>query len=773
MFSPGRSDDIIESVETVTSVNIDAPMECGGEYTQDTGKISSPGYPVQNYSFESNCMWSIKVDEGKVLVMNFEYMDIEIGPPDCPFDGVIVVDDSDLDPIPFVPGADPFGALWTHPPPQVLGIFCGNEMFKPFVSVTNSVRVGFYSDSDTERSGFVLTWRTVDAKPIVHQSCDFEGGLCEGWQNVETGDNFDWTIFSGQTPSSGTGPHFDHTKLNTDGVYAYIESSRPRLPNDIALLISPETKFREDDSDYCLDFWYHMHGGKMGSLGAGLLIGNRQERKWVKSGNQGNEWNHESITINKIVSPFKIIFAGVVGQNHEGDIAIDDIKLYGKPCSELTWKDRMPLLDEEVASYTAPCVEENEFRCKNASCISKQKLCDGIVHCPQMDDEDSSTCKNTTYLPPPIEATSDTLLEETTDGDTIEESTSDDSTSFIDTTPDFIDITTEDSEKFVQETTAALPRETTRVKIGTTSPIDTSALDSATQYTDRAPEDTTVVLPRETVNLAVTTTTIALGPSVTTDLDLTTVEDDVTTTDELDTTDTDTSLITTDSDRFTTPSAIATDADTTVSDLATKAISRTNDVVKAQKEQVTLSATATPTQSVMVGDATTKSRAQSLHKTTDSAAVTTDFSSDDSTFGKSGKPSITVETQKVEHVFTPTTAMVLLNKLEVSTRSSFVTPTPKTTILKSELVTIIAQASSPELSRTSTVKTRKGTTQSHHQTAAILPKTTDTTTRRHVVGNMEVPTMADKQKGENGSSMTSPTSLCVLIGMLFSLANTL
>ncbi len=43
-------------------------------------------------------------------------------------------------------------------------------------------------------------------------NCDFEKFETDcKWLN-EKGDNFDWTIHSGRTPSSGTGPSFDHTK---------------------------------------------------------------------------------------------------------------------------------------------------------------------------------------------------------------------------------------------------------------------------------------------------------------------------------------------------------------------------------------------------------------------------------------------------------------------------------------------------------------------------------------------------------------------------------
>ena len=39
--------------------------------------------------------------------------------------------------------------------------------------------------------------------------CSFENGMCT-WVNVRNGDHFDWTIRSGSTPSSQTGPSSDH-----------------------------------------------------------------------------------------------------------------------------------------------------------------------------------------------------------------------------------------------------------------------------------------------------------------------------------------------------------------------------------------------------------------------------------------------------------------------------------------------------------------------------------------------------------------------------------
>lgn len=38
--------------------------------------------------------------------------------------------------------------------------------------------------------------------------CDFDHGLCSGWSQLSA-DDFDWTLASGLTPSSSTGPTHD------------------------------------------------------------------------------------------------------------------------------------------------------------------------------------------------------------------------------------------------------------------------------------------------------------------------------------------------------------------------------------------------------------------------------------------------------------------------------------------------------------------------------------------------------------------------------------
>ena len=40
--------------------------------------------------------------------------------------------------------------------------------------------------------------------------CDFEDGFCPGWTDFLLG-SFNWTIGTGSTPTSFTGPDYDHT----------------------------------------------------------------------------------------------------------------------------------------------------------------------------------------------------------------------------------------------------------------------------------------------------------------------------------------------------------------------------------------------------------------------------------------------------------------------------------------------------------------------------------------------------------------------------------
>lgn len=57
-------------------------------------------------------------------------------------------------------------------------------------------------------------------------SCDFE--LPCSFTQAQN-DDFDWTLNSGSTPTTNTGPDTDHTRADSSGYYMYIEGSDPRV----------------------------------------------------------------------------------------------------------------------------------------------------------------------------------------------------------------------------------------------------------------------------------------------------------------------------------------------------------------------------------------------------------------------------------------------------------------------------------------------------------------------------------------------------------------
>ena len=67
------------------------------------------------------------------------------------------------------------------------------------------------------------------------------------------------------------------------------------------------------------------------------------------------------------------------GENHLGDVAIDDITAYPGSCGELT-------------------CETNEFKCGSSlQCLSNEFLCDGTNDCGDFSDERDCTCSDTEW----------------------------------------------------------------------------------------------------------------------------------------------------------------------------------------------------------------------------------------------------------------------------------------------------------------------------------------------------------------------------------------
>lgn len=717
-------------VSTTSTTTTSEPYfveSCGGEFYQNEGKFSSPGYPTHKYPSNSNCTWFIKVDEGKVLVMLFEHMDIEFAPPQCPFDGVVVIDNGgDGNSISTATNVE---LIDSQSFPSMIGKYCGEDNYKPFVSATNSVEVHFYSDDDTEQTGFVFSWRSIDAGTSVVFSCDFEDGFCEGWKNIQTEeDTFDWTLASGATATDLTGPSFDHTKNNTDGRYAYIESSKPRVANDTALLTSPETKFAEGDTEFCLEFWYHMYGESIGSLAVATAVGNDRTIHWMESGDKGDKWLPARIKIQKINKPFKIIFAGVHVGGYTGDIALDDVRLYGKSCSKVNWQDRLQAGPEQKL-YDTPCANESDYPCLNTkTCIPDEKLCDGNFDCPEKEDESSYFCINsidsTTMVPPPLEETTDYTVEPTA-------ATDSDTTAQFETTMAvwlLNNLTT-----FFWETTAVAQTDANEIETTSENDIATTEIESTTAEDD----DSTT------------------GISVTTVIEFTTGEEDIATTDIVTTNvleSTSAEATTTDMKKELTTSTVLESTQALVRKTTEEVPAETTPESTAETTHESTSELTGPFTTTLLQETTTGYRAvkidesisrTTIHSTEEVKRKTTPVLK---TTRIASKPISSTETNqdKIKPDYTSTSTMKVTTTARTTDRKRHRT-TVKQDITSSSSKKLITPTRIVEIPNSATTKSQQ------------------TTTEKRLVAVMDGPTAADKQVGGDGSSAAALTPSVVII----------
>ncbi|XP_053392183.1 uncharacterized protein LOC123551746 isoform X4 [Mercenaria mercenaria] len=152
--------------------------------------------------------------------------------------------------------------------------------------------------------------------------CNFDDGFCY-WKQDKT-DDFDWTRWSGNTPTNLTGPDSDHT--SGEGFYAYIETTRKDGASYTARLISPQ----KDPGQYCFSFWYHMYGKHINKLSVSKKEGTDTKELFWKTADQGKQWILGQIqfvaeeSFQQIVIEGKAIDQGVTWY---GDIAVDDIVL--------------------------------------------------------------------------------------------------------------------------------------------------------------------------------------------------------------------------------------------------------------------------------------------------------------------------------------------------------------------------------------------------------------------------------------------------------------
>jgi subtilisin family serine protease/chitodextrinase len=150
----------------------------------------------------------------------------------------------------------------------------------------------------------------------------FEGSIGD-WTQA-TNDDLNWTVDANGTPSSSTGP----SSADEGSYYMYVESSSPNYPSKVATFISPCFDL-SSQSAATFNFAYHMYGANMGSLVLQASTdGSSWTTLWSKSGDQGNSWYNEAISLNAYVgTSVELRFVATTGNSYRSDMAIDDISV--------------------------------------------------------------------------------------------------------------------------------------------------------------------------------------------------------------------------------------------------------------------------------------------------------------------------------------------------------------------------------------------------------------------------------------------------------------
>ena len=152
----------------------------------------------------------------------------------------------------------------------------------------------------------------------------FEG--TSSWTNT-TGDDLNWTKYSGTTPSGSTGPSAAYEGT----YYFYVETSwsGTGYPSKTAYLLSPTYDFTVQSSAG-ITFQYHMFGETMGTL---VLQGSTNGGTswvdlWSKTGNQGESWYSATTVLDSYCGDeLNLRFFYTSGSSYRGDVAIDQLVL--------------------------------------------------------------------------------------------------------------------------------------------------------------------------------------------------------------------------------------------------------------------------------------------------------------------------------------------------------------------------------------------------------------------------------------------------------------
>ncbi|XP_077978864.1 MAM and LDL-receptor class A domain-containing protein 1-like [Glandiceps talaboti] len=208
----------------------------------------------------------------------------------------------------------------------------GDAWLRGFVDFNSVVEYQILIEAThgTSRGDTAIDDIEILSTPCPEYGCDFQVNICR-WRQ-DTNDDSNWIRKRGGTPTTNTGPTFDHTTGTTLGYFLFIEANNLN-PNDKVRLISSVLPPTPRDG-YCFQLWYHMLGTIMGDLNVYVRSGGGVETMiWRRMGPQANEWRLGQRDIHMTTS-YEIVVEATQSYVFlaRNDIAIDDLSITVGEC---------------------------------------------------------------------------------------------------------------------------------------------------------------------------------------------------------------------------------------------------------------------------------------------------------------------------------------------------------------------------------------------------------------------------------------------------------
>ncbi|WP_347925023.1 T9SS type A sorting domain-containing protein [Pontimicrobium sp. SW4] len=207
---------------------------------------------------------------------------------------------------------------------------------------SHNFSTGIYDVTLTVSDGTNIITKTyfeyikVGTQKVTPIEEDFEGfdlANKDGWVAKDiNGNGYNWMVTNGKTPSSGTGPEVDNTTGTGSGSYIYTEASGSN-PGDVAEYTSPCINISSSNAE--LEFAYHMFGANTGELhmdiitDSGVIMDVIPAIVGQQQTSQADSYLKQKVDLSTYVGQtVKIRFRAIRGASWDGDIAIDDMRIY-------------------------------------------------------------------------------------------------------------------------------------------------------------------------------------------------------------------------------------------------------------------------------------------------------------------------------------------------------------------------------------------------------------------------------------------------------------